>query len=172
MLALASAKHSLLASSTSAGLMAGLDTETRLRHNICQGRQSRIRGEDGKGRSSGGEESYQQRVHRAEVLAGVKVSVQDVLHRLVFTQSLHQQIQTLLDFCLGLDYTGKFIPAAGTALINTLISPNQLQRSWTDQVTNLWWWSGSTFKRGPNLSHFRFTQRSSDNRTNRTSLFW
>lgn len=34
MLALESVKQSLLASSRSAGLMAGLETDTRLRHNI------------------------------------------------------------------------------------------------------------------------------------------
>lgn len=42
MLALESVKHSLLASSRSAGLMAGLDTDTRLRHNIwkAKGKES------------------------------------------------------------------------------------------------------------------------------------
>lgn len=36
MLALASVKHSLLASSSSDALMVGLETETRLRQNICR----------------------------------------------------------------------------------------------------------------------------------------
>jgi len=65
MLALASAKLSRLASSRSAGVMAGLAADTRLRHNIWRRRERRGSGVSGGqvrvGHRGGG--SYQQHVH-------------------------------------------------------------------------------------------------------------
>lgn len=77
MLALASAKHSLLASRRSAGLMVGLATETRLRDNICMNNEATLnvrlpsfsQWENSKCCS------HQQHVHWTEVFAGVELSL-------------------------------------------------------------------------------------------------
>lgn len=88
MFTLASVKHSLLASSRSETLTAGLETETRLRQNICREETQNRRSAADKIGSEEDEESHQQEVQRAEVGAGDEMSVENIPSRFVLAQTL------------------------------------------------------------------------------------